>query len=257
MQNISPGPAIYSSISQVGGPRQSIGRELRFREPRNSKNGYPNSGPGSYNISNVDLLKKFPRATIGNSNRNLIRSLVTPGPGTYQADVPIGRTRSNSADKNAPRCIIGRSKRDNHKNLEVPGPQNYNTKAFRETGGNESIKISFTTADRPITARNGKINLKTLVPGPQDYDAVSTDKYLKRNFVIPASSFPISKRDASSRRMHSPGPEQYQPNNTSVLNRSPSFTIGTSKRPQIVNPGKSLSPGPQDYNTNVSTNQGP
>ena len=43
--------------------------------------------------------------------------------------------------------------------------------------------------------------------------------------------------------------------NNSVQNRSPSYSIGNSKRPKIV--GREISPGPQDYNTNLSTNRGP
>ena len=51
------------------------------------------------------------------------------------------------------------------------------------------MKVPFTTAVRPISAKPGQIRVTDLIPGPQDYNSIETEKYLKRNNVIPKFRF--------------------------------------------------------------------
>ena len=75
----------------------------------------------------------------------------------------------------------------------------------------------------------------TATPGPQDYGSVNPDVYLRRGTVIPQLAFSKSLRETKSAtkidiRARSPGPNLYRPKSDTVLNRSPSATIGRDVR---------------------------
>lgn len=50
-------------------------------------------------------------------------------------------------------------------------------------------------AVRPISAKPGQIKVSDLIPGPQDYKTVETEKYMKRNNVIPKFIFSTAGLD--------------------------------------------------------------
>ena len=56
--------------------------------------------------------------------------------------------------------------------MATPGPNNYNTTSMREIGDAAGVRVPFTTAVRPISAKPGQIKLTNLIPGPQDYKTV-------------------------------------------------------------------------------------
>ena len=63
--------------------------------------------------------------------------------------------RSNSAERNAPRCTIGRGMMSMRQRMPTPGPSNYNTISLKSIGDDASVKVPFTTAIRPISAKAG------------------------------------------------------------------------------------------------------
>lgn len=75
---MSPGPALYASLdgaSDCGkGSSVRIGTSKRFarKQPGSmvAESG-TNAGPGHYSTNTVQHLRVMPRATIGNSKRNL------------------------------------------------------------------------------------------------------------------------------------------------------------------------------------------
>lgn len=126
--------------------------------------------------------------------------MVTPGPSAYKTETSLGRPRSSSTERNAPRATIGLAPRSTKLDLSgpTPGPNKYKTEHTRNRiGGESSAKVCFSTAVRPISAKPGEIRTLTGGPGPQQYGTVSTDKYMKRKFVIPSMSFATAARDRS------------------------------------------------------------
>ena len=61
-------------------------------------------------------------------------------------------------------------------------------KSLKTIGDAASVKVPFTTAIRPISARAGQIR-KIIMPGPSDYRTVNTNVFLRRGSVIPAGTF--------------------------------------------------------------------
>lgn len=95
--------------------------------------------------------------------------------------------------------------------MPTPGPNNYNTTSQKSMGDHSSVKVPFTTAVRPISAKPGQIKVTDLIPGPQDYKTVDTQKFMKRTAVIPKFSFTTAGADLESKekqqeRAKSPGP---------------------------------------------------
>ena len=97
------------------------------------------------------------------------------------------------------------------------------------------MKISFPTAERPISARPGHVKQIRAVPGPSDYKSVDLNAYKKRSRVIPSISFPQQMRFSKSQekfdlRSKSPAPNLYRPKSAAILIRSPTATIGRTVR---------------------------
>ncbi len=126
-QNISPGPAKYSTRGSLGGTHQSIA--IKFDNLQlESKFTLSGAGPGTYNTNSVSHLTRYPRGTIGNSKRTLAETKKNiPGPDEYSSHKPMTDRRSNSAERNAPRCTIGNGLKEFKPRMETPGPNNYNT----------------------------------------------------------------------------------------------------------------------------------
>lgn len=102
-------------------------------------------------------------------------------------------------------------------------------------GDESSVKVPFTTAIRPISARPGEIKKICTNPGPQDYGPVEVNKFKKRSSVIPEGTFTTAGKDLESidksrERAKSPGPNNYRPQSAAILSRNPSATIGNTKR---------------------------
>jgi hypothetical protein len=143
-------------------------------------------------------------------------SLTTPGPDIYNAHKKMSETRSNSRERNCFRATIGKEVKDKATRGETPGPSNYHTESRVEIGDAASVKVPFTTAQRPISAHPGRTKKIASIPGPQDYNAVAVDKYRKRRSVIPNFVFSTSSKDLeapakSKERAKSPGPSYYRP----------------------------------------------
>jgi hypothetical protein len=115
-----------------------------------------NAGPGAYDTVSIGHLKRLPRATIGNSKRTLGEvSMEAPGPNQYSSHKKMTQMRSNSAERNAPRCTIGNGPKSMRQRMPTPGPNNYNTISLKTIGDDASVKVPFTTAIRPISAKAG------------------------------------------------------------------------------------------------------
>lgn len=72
-------------------------------------------------------------------------------------------------------------------------------------------------------------------PGPQDYATIDTDKYRRRQSVVPQCTFSTAVREiaynsGSKERPKSPGPHCYQVNKTMLLRKNPSATFGNTIR---------------------------
>jgi hypothetical protein len=63
--------------------------------------------------------------------------------------------RSNSVERNAPRCTIGNAPKEPKPRMPTPGPNNYNTTSLKEIGDAAGVRVPFTTAIRPISAKPG------------------------------------------------------------------------------------------------------
>ena len=114
------------------------------------------AGPGEYNTNSIRHLKREPRATIGRQKRVLgATSRNVPGPNVYNSHVPMTERRSNSAQRNAPRATIGNDPKELKPRMPTPGPNNYNTTSQKSIGDQASVKVPFTTAVRPISAKPG------------------------------------------------------------------------------------------------------
>lgn len=85
----------------------------------------------------------------------------------------VTERKSNSRERNSARPTIGKAPRDPVKIINgirnLPGPQSYNTMKKKSMGDESSVKITFGTAERPISARPGKIRKIHTGPGPSDY----------------------------------------------------------------------------------------
>lgn len=130
-------------------------------------------------------------------------------------------------------------------------------------GDASSVKITFGTAERPISARPGKIRKIVPGPGPSDYKMVNPDTYKKRSNVIPNITFPMTGRNSRSvgkieATSKSPAPNLYRPKSAVILNRSPTATIGKEARWNERKRIQSAStPGPNTYNVHKPMKRGP
>lgn len=197
-QSISPGPAKYSTRGPVGGTHQTIAQKYD-KVQLESKFTLSGAGPGDYDTNTVKHLRRASRVTIGNSTRTLIETKKNiPGPDIYNSHKSMTDRRSNSAERNAPRCTIGNAPKELKPRMPTPGPNNYNTTSLKQIGDAAGVKVPFTTAVRPISAKPGQIRVTDLIPGPQDYKTVQTDKYLRRKSVIPKFVFSTAGKDRES-----------------------------------------------------------
>lgn len=73
--------------------------------------------------------------------------------------------------------------------MTIPGPYAYNTTSQKTIGDVASVKVPFTTAIRPISARAGDLRPLQPHPGPQDYNPISVDIYTRRRSIIPKCTF--------------------------------------------------------------------
>ena len=105
--------------------------------------------------------------------------------------------------------------------------------SHRLIGDGASHKVPFATQIRPISARPGEVK-KIINPGPQDYTPVDVDFYKRRSTVINCKIGNAGKekegKQKSAERAKSPGPNAYRPQSAVVLSKSPSATIGNTRR---------------------------
>lgn len=150
--------------------------------------------------------------------------------------------RLNSAERNAPRATFGNEQRLTERHtksrmttMDNPVAMNtYNHMSMKSIGDESSVKVPFTTAIRPISAKPGQ--LKTFIgPGPQDYRTISTNTFMKRSSVIPNFRFTTAGQNLQSEakileRSKSPGPSCYRPHSAALMSHIPSANIGNTKR---------------------------
>ena len=92
---------------------------------------------------------------------------------------------------------------------------------------------------------------------------VETKTYLRRSRVIPSCPFTTAGKDLESKsrreeRAKSPGPSNYRPQSACILKKSPSCTIGNTKRVLGAPQGdRATAPGPSDYYIERSITNGP
>ena len=175
------------------------------------------------------------------------------------------KRRVSSAERNAPRATIGkegmRSRR--YSVVPTPGSNMYNHASLKSIGDVSSVKVPFAMAVRPISAGPDQLTRIHVNPGPQDYRVVDTNTYLKRSRVIPSICFTTAGKELEGKtvreeRAKSPGPSNYRPKSANFLKKSPSATIGNTKRILMAPQGDRLfSPGPSDYQLEKNTNNGP
>lgn len=176
------------------------------------------AGPGSYDtISAIEsnLLKKNPRATIGNSKRLFFggeRNI--PGPDLYSAHHKMTERKSNSRERNAFNATIGNEKRlsaHDVSELTTPGPNSYHLRSLKSIGDESGVHVPIARAIRPISARPGQIK-QIVMPGPQDYKVTDPNVYIKRSSVIPGCTFKREPKEGSAERTtaKSPGPQHYR-----------------------------------------------
>lgn len=73
-------------------------------------------------------------------------------------------------------------------NMDSIAINTYNHLSMKSIGDESSVKVPFTTALRPISAKPGQI--KTFItPGPSCYSTTLTKVYMKRSNVIPNMRF--------------------------------------------------------------------
>lgn len=157
------------------------------------------------------------------------------GPQDHNGHRNMTDKKISSVERNAVRATIGNESRHHTKTLEqqTPGPSQYDTMSHRLIGDNASHSVPFTTQIRPISAKPGEVK-KIIKPGPQDYAPVDVDFYKRRSTVINCrignAGKDIEGVEKSAARSKSPGPNCYRPQSAVVLSKSPSATIGNTKR---------------------------
>lgn len=207
--DLSPGPGDYENKRLSSGPELSFTKSTRELFPQ-----YPSPGPGDYNPSIQE--HSYSCILIGKPKDE--PKLNTPGPGSYNTEIR----------QNSPTFSIARSPRFQSKELS-PGPSDYNTEVKSHS---PTCKIG--KAKRLLLG--DIIAVHSTEPGPATYSG--TPK------VHTASAFIIGK--PKEIMPNTPGPSQYFSETLITHPKSAAFSIGNSKRPNIV---RNNYPGPTDYKT--------
>lgn len=86
-----------------------------------------------------------------------------PGPDQYNQHKPMTKFRLNSAERNAPRATFGNEQRLTERNTYTRmttmdnqvAMNTYNHMSMKSIGDESSVKVPFSTAIRPISAKPG------------------------------------------------------------------------------------------------------
>lgn len=238
----TPGPGSYSVCLDSNSPRYTIGKSSKSEVIKQSP------GPGDYEFKR---LNQGPAHVFSKSTREDGRQFASPGPADYSPERSehsyscflIGKPKdqpklntpgpgSYSLDRpySSSRYSIGTSPRFQSKELS-PGPSDYNTDIKRHTP-------TCTIGNSKRILLGDQCALHANEPGPSSYSPSSR--------VHSASAYLIGKpKDVISK---TPGPAQYFSESLASYPKSAAFSIGSSKRPNIV---RNNFPGPTDYNIKV------
>ncbi|OMJ89849.1 hypothetical protein SteCoe_7931 [Stentor coeruleus] len=204
-------------------------------------------GPGTYSPTD-SMMMTSPKYRLGTAPRkDLAELLLTPGPGTYSPskypDTPSWTITSKAPRLNlshspgtyrinlsqgSPRYSVGRGIRKSIENPQfAPGPGAYNPQLQAFKGNN-----LFPKAERV------GITTKTIVPGPGVYEikskGVEGPSYSFRPKLRVKEVYPV------------PGPGNYNPNSSTVKEKSPSWGLGKSEKIDGTSKDRSF-PGPGTY----------
>ena len=240
IEELSPGPGAYNSISSFASCGGAMSKSQRFNCKKES---FP--GPGAYNLV---LPQSKASSVISKSARGeLFKCAEAPGPGNYEVSsrvsgpsfsfkgkVPEKLLQTPGPGAYSPRLVESRPKTavttkakrpELVKVIDNPGPGQYESLSSFRDGPSWSIH----GASNPI--------LDNSVPGPGKYDPslpVNTVSYgtskASRPELFPAPSSPI------------PGPGRYEA--PDIKSPKIGYSIGKSTRKSVV----SSTPGPGKYN---------
>ncbi|OMJ71780.1 hypothetical protein SteCoe_29925 [Stentor coeruleus] len=238
----TPGPGSYSVCIDSNSPRYTIGKSSKSEAIKQTP------GPGDYENKR---LSSGPVHMFSKSTREDVREFTSPGPADYSPDRSehsyscflIGKPKdqpklntpgpgSYSIDQphSSSKYSIGTSPRFQSKELS-PGPSDYNTDIKRHTP-----TCTIGNAKRVLLGE--KCALHANEPGPSSYSP--TPKIHSASAILigkPINSVSIT-----------PGPAQYFSESLTSYPKSAAYSIGSSKRQNIV---RNNFPGPSDYNVKV------
>lgn len=160
-----------------------------------------------------------------------------PGPGNYDTLEGVGK-------RSAPKFSFPKTLKGDSTRPMTPGPGQYN---YKMCIGKEGPKISI--APRSLSTSHSNMGL----PGPGQYNISLVNKTKAPEYKMGTSS------RAGFYKFHEdvPGPGQYSPAGENVSNRpkSPTYSIGLSKRPNYL--ASENNPGPGNYLNKSSVGEGP
>ena len=202
-------------------------------------------GPGDYNIRD-DLIKSS-RITkfIKPSRNNAISYRVSTGPNPTSYNV-IQEFTKNSG----PKFSFGKGKKSIHLNKSTePGPGTYDKKPII---GTEGRKQKFTGQRTPIKPECGRDS-----PGPGKYDQPLHKTSVSFSMGKPKEKQKIGilKEDSKAETWVSPGPGEYNPQNSIHQSDSPSWKFHPSTKTDKTI--KNDMPDPGTYNLPDTIGKGP
>ncbi|CAI2363649.1 unnamed protein product [Moneuplotes crassus] len=229
----NPGPGAYSTSDLMGdkGKGHSFGGKTHF-----SQTGKQFPGPGSYNINSTIPVNKSGKS-FGKQKRVYSIDRNSPGPAQYL-------TSTNYTKTSAPKFGFGTDNKNTNKKYKVtsPGPGAYNHKT-QGRNAPRGLLIPRRPESAPSKGRG--------TPGPGQY---TTNLYTKKNAPKYGMAGGVARNSARNQRVKSPGPNNYNPNGGQILQKNPTWKIGTEKRRPIS--ARNGTPGPGNY-TITSCKSGP
>lgn len=231
----SPGPGAYQPHESSGVPKYT----MRIKHYRSKSDVTP--GPGNYNLRSDSslIVPSYKFGTEKKDGLNLTQTKYVPGPGNYEYKADI-------LNKTMPKFSFGKELRSTSKRSNTPGPGTYN---YKEYIGKEAPRITM-SMKLFRTSSDSKF-----VPGPGQYNQTNSNFY---KIKPPSYKIGTAKRDSIYRFRDSPGPGQYKAETSAINVRSktPSWVIGTGKRPPL-NPIDKYVPSVGNYNISQSLGNGP
>ena len=227
----SPGPADYFPKEKNESPKYSM-------RPKHSKIKIEiTPGPCDYNNETDCIVHNI---KFGKDKRtSKIKNTCSPGPGKYEYKV-------DALNRTIPQITFTKEIRKEHRaNSNSPGPGAYE---YKEYIGKESPQISMSMKYLPINKANSSI-------GPGKYNSTNMNYY---RFKSPSYKIGTALLSKKNNITITSGPGKYSPESSrlDIRSRTPTWKIGTGKRPELIFIDTSL-PGVGAYTLSKSTRNGP